>query len=207
LGQHTQCVVHYAGTTSTGTAQLETDDLRFRGAFRLRVPLRDLRTVTASDGELRLTWADGAAVFELGPLAERWAAQIRNPRTLLDKLGVKVGQRVAVLGVTDTAFAEQLRSSGADITDALTPNLDHILLQADARADLAALPTLRTYLTTAGGVWVVAPKGVAHITELDVLGAGRAAGLTDVKVARFSATHTAHRFVIPKAQRSALASA
>jgi hypothetical protein len=84
----------------------------------------------------------------------------------------------------------------------LTPNLDHILLQADERADLELLPTLRHSLAPTGGVWVVAPKGVRQITELEVLNAGRAAGLTDVKVARFSATHTAHRFVIPLAQRS-----
>jgi hypothetical protein len=84
----------------------------------------------------------------------------------------------------------------------LTPNLDHILLQADECADLEMLPALRSYLTPAGGVWIVAPKGVRQITELDVLHAGRAAELTDVKVARFSATHTAHRFVIPLAQRS-----
>jgi hypothetical protein len=202
MGQQTRCNVRYQGATSTGTAQLETDDLRFRGEFRLRLPLAELCSVEASDGELRVGWAAGEAVFELGPLAECWAGKIRNPRTLLDKLGVKPGQRVAVLGVSDAAFWEQLRALDIDLTGTLTPNLDHILLQADERADLESFPTLRPYLAPAGGVWVVVPKGVRTITELDVLHAGRAAGLTDVKVARFSATHTAHRFVIPLAQRS-----
>ncbi len=63
------------------------------------------------------------------------------------------------------------------------------------------LNRLRTSLTPAGGIWVVAPKGVAEITEADVLAAGRKAGLVDIKVVRFSATHTAHKFVVPKAQR------
>jgi hypothetical protein len=112
LGQQTQCVVRHNGVTSTGTAQLETDNLRFRGDMRLRLPLAELRTVTASDGELRVAWAAGEAVFELGPLAARWADKIRNPRTLLDKLGVTAGQRVAVLGVSDAAFWEQLRARG-----------------------------------------------------------------------------------------------
>ena len=48
-----------------------------------------------------------------------------------------------------------------------------------------------------GGVWVVAPKGGVEPREAQVLEAGRAAGLKDVKVARWSDTHTAHRFVIP----------
>jgi hypothetical protein len=48
---------------------------------------------------------------------------------------------------------------------------------------------------------VVAPKGRADPTERDVLAAGREAGLTDVKVAKFSDTHTAHKFVIPRERR------
>lgn len=36
---------------------------------------------------------------------------------------------------------------------------------------------------------------------MDVLQAGRQAGLTDTKVARFSGTHTALKFVIPLARR------
>jgi len=50
-------------------------------------------------------------------------------------------------------------------------------------------------------LWVVAPKGVKEITEADVLAGGRKAGLVDVKVVRFSETHTAHKFVIPKMRR------
>ena len=52
-----------------------------------------------------------------------------------------------------------------------------------------------------GHIWVVAPKGRQDIREADVLAAGRAAGLKDTKVARFSDTHTAHRFTIPLESR------
>jgi len=48
---------------------------------------------------------------------------------------------------------------------------------------------------------VVNPKGVKTITEAEVLAAGKKAGLVDVKVVKFSETHTAHKFVIPKAKR------
>ena len=46
-------------------------------------------------------------------------------------------------------------------------------------------------------MWVVAPRGSADVREADVLAAGKAAGLVDVKVVRFSPTRTAHKFVIP----------
>jgi hypothetical protein len=48
---------------------------------------------------------------------------------------------------------------------------------------------------------VIRPKGVTQITEADVLTAGKAAGLVDTKVARFSDTHTAEKLVIPKERR------
>ena len=39
------------------------------------------------------------------------------------------------------------------------------------------------------------------VSESEVRTAGRAAGLIDVKVVRFSDTHTADKFVIPKEER------
>jgi hypothetical protein len=50
-------------------------------------------------------------------------------------------------------------------------------------------------------LWIVYPKGKSEIREIDVLAAGKAAGLVDVKVVAFSATHTALKFVRPKAKR------
>jgi hypothetical protein len=51
-------------------------------------------------------------------------------------------------------------------------------------------------------VWVVSPKGKGiEVRDVDVMAAGRDAGLVDNKVASFSATHTALRLVIPKADR------
>jgi hypothetical protein len=98
------------------------------------------------------------------------------------------------VGVEDDALAGYGRPE---------PGADLIFLGAESRADLAQIAELARLLAPAGGLWVVAPKGRADPSELDVLSAGRAAGLTDVKVARFSATHTAHKFVIPRARRGA----
>jgi hypothetical protein len=116
---------------SEGRALFEADELIFRGDFRLANPLRQIESVEATEGELAVRFDSDEAILELGLKAARWAERIRNPRTRLDKLGVK-------------------------------------------------------------------PDSVgSRIRAMDVLEAGRAAGLKDTKVARFSETHTAHRFTIP----------
>jgi hypothetical protein len=41
---------------------------------------------------------------------------------------------------------------------------------------------------------VIYPKGIQAVTENDVISAGRSVGFADIKVASFSATHTALKF-------------
>jgi hypothetical protein len=60
---------------------------------------------------------------------------------------------------------------------------------------LNQIQKLKASLEPGGGLWVIYPKGVPQIKEIQVIDAGRAAGMKDVKVARFSATHTALKFV------------
>jgi hypothetical protein len=79
--------------------------------------------------------------------------------------------------------------------------VDVIFVAANDRGDLDRLVTVQKYLKRDGAVWVIRPKGSANISESDVMKAGKAAGLVDVKVARFSESHTAEKFVIPIARR------
>ena len=50
------------------------------------------------------------------------------------------------------------------------------------------------YLAGGSPVWVIYPKGIQAVTENDVIKAGRSVGFADIKVASFSATHTALKF-------------
>lgn len=70
-----------------------------------------------------------------------------------------------------------------------------------AATGVAHLEKLKSYLKPEGAIWIIRPKGVTAITENDVMVGGKKAGLVDVKVARFSDTHTAEKFVIPKSKR------
>jgi len=123
-------------------------------------------------------------------------------RARLDKLGVKAGQRVAVLGIMDADFLEELTSRISGFSREMPRgDADLIFYRAENPADMALLKALPGAIRKDGAVWVVYPKGQKHIREADVLAAGKAAGFTDNKVARFSDTHTALRFVIPIAKR------
>ena len=123
-------------------------------------------------------------------------------RTLIDKVGVKPGQRIAVLGVEDTEFLRDLAASVPEYSRGnRISKAELIFFSAEAREDLSQLKSLSRSISKSGGIWVVYPRGQKHIREIDVINAGKSAGLTDNKVCRFSGTHTALRFVIPLAKR------
>jgi len=126
--------------------------------------------------------------------------RILHPPTRLDKLGVKPGLAYRLAGEFDSGFAAELAAGGANPAKG-RGKADLIFYAAERTADLDGVARLIAGMQPAGGLWVVYPKGVAAIREIEVLEAGRAAGLKDVKVASFSATHTALRFVIPVANR------
>ena len=201
MGDEARATVRHGDRVSDGKALLETDELVFRGDFRLAVPLREVHAADATDGTLEVAWGEDRASFELGPKAARWAERIRNPPTLLDKLGVRREHRVSLVGLRDDDVAVLLRERGIPYEEEPLPESDAILFRADSVAALDRLPSLRRMLRPDGAVWVVAPKGGREPREAQVLEAGRAAGLVDVKVARWSDTHTAHKFSIPKRER------
>ncbi|MGZ4214116.1 MAG: hypothetical protein ACXVQV_12870, partial [Actinomycetota bacterium] len=116
-------------------------------------------------------------------------------RPLLDKLGVKPGQRIALIGRFDGDFAEQLRARGASVARRRIRDADQVFLAAHKTADLARIAALKADLRKDGALWVVRPKGTKAITESETQEAGLDAGLVDVKVVSFSPTHTAEKFV------------
>jgi len=202
MGREALCIAHYRRRASKGRALLETDALIFRGEFRLNIPLASVKTAKARNGRLTVTFPEGSAMFELGPRAERWAEGMRVLKRLVDKLGIKSGSRVVVLGIRDSVFWAQLNDRAVKASKGkLIDSADIIVVAVNALRDLARLRPLQNSLARNGAIWVVAPRGSKHIPEREILAAGLAAGLVDVKVARFSETHTAHKFVIPLKRR------
>jgi len=192
MGQELDCTLRYRQRTLAGKAYLETACILFRGEERLKIPFDQLTEVHAAGGILRLEFAEGPALFELGAAAEKWARKILHPPTRLEKLGVKAGLAIAVEGELGAEFLREIGEVAGARAKA-----DLLFFAAQRTADLARMAKLKTRLKPRGALWVVYPKGVAAIREIEVIEAGRAAGLKDIKVASFSSTHTALRFALP----------
>jgi hypothetical protein len=124
-------------------------------------------------------------------------------RPLIDKLGVKPGARVALIEIDDRAFRQALADRTQDITEGdPLPGTDLIFLGVDDGAGLRRLGVLRERLVANGAIWVVSRKGkAATVRDIEVMAAGKAAGLVDNKVVSFSAERTSIRLVIPLALR------
>lgn len=201
MGNEATCRVEVGDQSAEAKALLETEELIVRGAIKARIPFSEAKDVTGDGGVLRLRWSDRDVRIHLGGDAAKWAEKIRNPKSVLDKLGVKAGQRVSVVGKVDESFLEQLEARGVDLSKKLRRDSDVIFAAINRREELGKLEELRGSLAPAGAIWVVRPKGDPAISESDVMSAGKAAGLVDVKVVKFSPTHTAEKLVIPLAKR------
>jgi len=126
------------------------------------------------------------------------AEKIRNPKSRLDKLGVKAGLVVSIVGRSPTTTSKRNSTIGASKL-------------SKGRAGRAATSSLWRHKTRDPGTTrsseVVAAsgrrdlgraaQGCGDITEAQVMQAAKAAGSVDTKVVKFSETLTAEKVVIP----------
>ena len=203
MGAEAKTTLRLGRQSFAGTALLETTELLFRGDTRLRIPLGSVTGVDVKNGSLYVTHADGVAVLALGDaLAGKWAEKIRSPRSLADKLGVKPGMQIAVIGVSDAAILSDLERKGATLVYGKVPKATPMVLwRVETPAALAKLSSIAKSIDRDGAIWVVHPRGVASVADTVIFAAAKDAGLTYTKVVRFSETDTAEKLVIPRAAR------
>ena len=135
-------------------------------------------------------------------------------------LARRAGIDVRVAGSGNVGAANVLRTTGTgravtvmalDVakgarleTSARSKGLDMIFFAAHAPRDLSRLEAIAGRLEPAGAIWLIRAKGRgAPISERQSMAAGKKAGLVDVKVVSYSDTHSAEKYVIPVARRSA----
>ena len=201
MGLSARCRATQGRRTTNAEAHLESDRITFRGDFRITVPFESITGVRVKTGTLILECPDGRLALGIGPGAERWAEKIRNPRSRIEKLGIKPGAKVTVLGLEDPKFEKDLEGRTSDISRRMRKDTETVFLGAQRAGDLARMDRCRANLTQDGALWVVYPKGRHDIARADVMKAGKTAGLVDVKIVKFSESHTALKFVIPLAKR------
>src|SRR5262245_49588773 len=110
MGAEIPCKAEIDGRRVVGRALLETDEVLFRGDVRVVIPLRSIRSIEVDGEALTLSHSSGTARFFLGSAAAKWAERIRNPKSVLDKLGVKAEHEVAIVGSLPSGFVAQVRS-------------------------------------------------------------------------------------------------
>jgi bifunctional DNA-binding transcriptional regulator/antitoxin component of YhaV-PrlF toxin-antitoxin module len=163
MGNEALCRVEIGGEAADAKALLETEELIVRGALRAKIPFREVKDVVADGGVLRLRWNDRDVRIHVGRDAAKWAEKIRNPKSVADKLGVKRGQKICVIGKIDDGFLDGI--DAADVSRRLRKGSDIIFYAANRREDLARLEELRGALAPAGAIWVIRPKGGADYRE------------------------------------------
>jgi hypothetical protein len=118
-------------------------------------------------------------------------------RPLLDKLGVRPGSKVAVVNLEEPDFLDLLRGRTKDVVfgKPRTP-CDIVFMGASDARDLQRLKQVKSWIEPNGAIWVIRPKGKGSpLSDTDLIEGGLAAGLVDNKIASFSDTHGAMRFV------------
>jgi hypothetical protein len=191
------------------TALLETDTLIFRGGTTMTIPFAEMFSVEANSGWLELKTPRGLVLLELGTKAEAWKDRIKNPKALVEKLGLDATKKVCVVGKLDADLRADIDASGAKVAkSARGKGFDVVFLAANAAKDLEKLPGIKEMIVDDGGIWIVYPKATAKGVKVDpalseraVLTAGRTLTLTDNKQVKVSEDLTAVRFVIPVAYR------
>lgn len=205
MGLEATCVMRLGRRRLNGKALLETDHLLLRlPDERVKIAFGDIESLEAKDGRLAITHRQGNVTLYLGAAATKWIDKIKNPRSLMDKLGVKQGMNVTVDGVDDAVFLVEL-AARTHVAARPVGAVDIVFFGTENPSSLVRLANFKRMLASDGAIWVVHRKGKdATLKDTDVFAAAKQAGLVDNKVVAFSATHTAERLVIPLKDRAAL---
>ena len=129
---------------------------------------------------------------------------VETTKPLLDRLGVKPGAKVALVNIDGADFVKLLQERTSDISRGKprTP-CDIVFVGADDAHELVErLRIVKRWIEPNGAVWVIRPKGPSSpLKDTDAIQAGLDAGLVDNKIASFSESHGAMRFVYRLADR------
>jgi hypothetical protein len=203
MGREARCTIEHHGRRFEGRALLEAKDVQLRAPdLRVDLPFADLVGIEVTEGWLELRTAAGLTRVELGADAAKWAERIRNPPSVMQKLGIGAGTAVRLIGSVDPALRAEIQGREARVVRSNVAAA--VLLFAPASvSDLGKLADLRGAMADDAAVWVVWPKGRKELTETHVREAAAGAGLVDVKVASVSDTLSGLKLVIRRADRAA----
>ena len=182
---------------------LETGAVIIRGKSGMTIPFKEMKSLASKGGSLSFSFKGEKITISVGEKAAKWFQKIKNPKSVLDKLGVTTDSTISVINFKDEKFLSDIqKKAGAVTLGKAAKDSDLIFYEANSANEVEQLALLKKYLKPNGGIWVLSLKGKeATIKDIEVMRIGKKYGLVDNKVVGFSETHTALKFVIPKSQR------
>jgi len=130
-------------------------------------------------------------------------------KDVTDKLGVKLGHAVRLVGAGDSELLKRVcTKTGRDLAG--EGERADIVLYWPAAVDeiTATLQRLKGTIALTGGIWVISskrgkvgPGGAPYLPDQILIPLGLAAGLVDNKICSVSEQETAMRFVIRRSER------
>jgi hypothetical protein len=195
MGQEAQIEYASGRLRAKVRAHLDSQALQLSGDKKLKLPLTLISTATVDGDQLKITAPGESFTLSLGAKdAATWARKILNPPSLADKLGLKAGKSVTLIGLMPPEIATATKAAkpskaipkafAADINIvSLPPGKEDALIVAASRA-----------LAPAQALWFIYEKGQPFNGD-NLIAAARKARLKDTKVARISDTHAGLRFI------------
>lgn len=122
------------------------------------------------------------------------------PKDVTDKLGIRSGFAVQVVGKGDTELLVQVRTkAGRAFATRLEPADIILFFPRTANEIGGTLRESKKRIKANGGIWVITAKrdkGEPYVPDHLLIQFGLGAGLVDNKICSVSSTHSAMRFVI-----------
>lgn len=179
------CDVHLDGTSIT-----------CRGLLKRAFAKADMSDLRVERGKLRFECGGDAVAIDLGEKADAWLDAIKNPRTRIQKLGVKHGMKVCVLGEAEQDALDELAAViGEEPSRRLGKSLDLVFLFVTTPDQLSKLAAIEKSLVARGAVWALWPKGRKDLRHEEVVAAAKPAGLSQTKSVGFSEVFSGLRLV------------
>jgi hypothetical protein len=203
VGFERKCSAVFGADSDEGTAYLEGVKIVFRGTMRRTLELGGLHRETVRGEYLCLDFKSGQqARLQLGADSVKWLAAIQNPKSVVEKIGVTAGAKIAVMGNGNSELICKVEErAGAKTLWRAARNCDIVWLFIEDERGLRDFERAVRCISQSGAIWAIYPKGGKSVKESGVRQAGLSAGLVDVKVVAVSEVLTGLKFVIPMKDR------
>lgn len=192
MGREVKSLVTHGGASVEARAHLDGEMVTIGVPVRAKLRISGLKAVVDAEGVVLQTGREVYRIAMSAKEAAAWVKAIENPPSLAEKLGLKAGVTVAVIGEVPGEI-EALAEGAARYAAPPARIAAMVTLAAVKALDVKALTKIARALPEKGAVWLVYEKGVMKGDAL--IFAAREAGLKDTKVARISETHTGLRFI------------